>query len=196
MESYFKAQGFKGAALQVQLTSLGLGEQNNGALQPELFKVQTKVTSVEAAGAWNVRAWGWWVLQQARADLARFYPTIDDKPTVAYLWARTVACKNCRATVPLLKTRWLCKKDNKRVVLTMEPNADKTGVVFGVQNDAPSLAKGSAAQKREYDKKMAGGTMSRSGVTCPCCSTIMTMEDIRREAQTGCLGAIMTAGVV
>ena len=27
------------------------------------------------------------------------------KPTVAYLWARTVSCKQCRATLPLLKTR-------------------------------------------------------------------------------------------
>ena len=35
------------------------------------------------------------------------------KPTVAYLWARTVTCKNCRATMPLLKTRWLCKKDQQ-----------------------------------------------------------------------------------
>ena len=33
------------------------------------------------------------------------------KPTVAYLWARTVSCKQCRATLPLLKTCWLCKKD-------------------------------------------------------------------------------------
>ena len=41
------------------------------------------------------------------------------KPTVAYLWARTVACKQCRATLPLLKTRWLCKKDNKRVLLAI-----------------------------------------------------------------------------
>src|SRR5947209_13735511 len=101
---------------------------------------------------------------------------VDGKPTVAYLWARTVSCKNCRAIVPLLKTRWLCKKDNKRVVLTMEPNADRTGVVFGVQNDAPSLAKGSSAQKREYDKQLAGGTMSRSGATCPRCSTILPIE--------------------
>ena len=55
------------------------------------------------------------------------------KPPVAYLWARTVTCKQCRATLPLLKTRWLCKKPRKRVLLTMEPNADQTGVVFGVQ---------------------------------------------------------------
>lgn len=50
---------------------------------------------------------------------ARWIP----KPTVAYLWARTVKCKSCRATIPLLKTRWLCKKDNKRVLLTMTANS-------------------------------------------------------------------------
>ncbi len=26
--------------------------------------------------AWHVRAWGWWVLQLARADLERFYPVV------------------------------------------------------------------------------------------------------------------------
>lgn len=195
MEAYFKAKGFKGATLEVQLTSLGL-QKDQASHQPQLTGIQTKVASVEADLAWHVRAWGWWVLQQARTDLARFYPTVDNKPTVAYLWARTVTCKNCRATVPLLKTRWLCKKDNKRVVLTMEPNADRTGVVFGVQNDPPSLAKGSAAQKREYDKQLAGGTMSRSGVTCPCCSTIMTMEDLRSESLAGRTAAVMTSVVV
>jgi len=113
--------------------------------------------------AWHVRAWGQWVLNKARRELARYYPVYADfepldprllvpyekqpmrpvplkddgtpnidelnkdfsenylankgnprwvaKPTVAYLWARTVKCKNCRATIPLLKTRWLCKKD-------------------------------------------------------------------------------------
>lgn len=35
------------------------------------------------------------------------------KPAVAYLWARTVRCGGCRAEIPLLKTRWLCKKDEE-----------------------------------------------------------------------------------
>ena len=87
------------------------------------------------------------------------------QPTVAYLWARTVTCKNCRATVPLLKTRWLCKKDNKRVLLTMEPKADGTSVSFGVQTDVPVVG-GNSAQRREYDKRLGAGTMSRSGATC------------------------------
>ena len=196
--------------------------------------------------AWHVRAWGRWVLNEARKELAPFYPTYADfepldlkhpkpyekqpmrlvsikedgtpdtnalnadfseeylrdkknprwiaKPTVAYLWARTVKCKNCRATVPLLKTRWLCKNDRKRVLLTMKPNAEMTGVEFGVQANVPSQG-GNAAQKREHDKRLGAGTMSRAGTQCPCCGTIMTMEDIRIEGKAGRLGTIATAVV-
>ena len=117
------------------------------------------------------------------------------KPTVAYLWARTVTCKQCRATLPLLKTRWLCKKDRKRVLLTMESKDDQTGVVFGVQSDVPHNG-GNAAQRREHDKRIGAGTMSRTGATCPCCGAIMTMADIRFEGRAGRLGAVMTAVVV
>lgn len=195
MEAYFKAQGMKGADLQVQLASLGLNDEDSTTSQPQLTGIRTRVVSAEADLAWHVRAWGWWVLQQARADLARYYPTIDDRPTVAYLWARTVTCKNCRAIVPLLKTRWLCKKDHKRVALTMQPNADRTGVVFGIQTDVP-VTKGTTAQKREADKRIGGGTMSHSGVTCPCCGTIIKMEDLRLAGVSGRIGALMTAVVV
>lgn len=201
---------------------------------------------LQADLAWHVRAWGQWVLDRARRELAQYYPTyadfepltkdhvayehqpmrrvplkddgtaetdslnaeftqeyLDDKrnprwvakPTVAYLWARTVTCKNCRATVPLLKTRWLCKKANKRVLLTMEPKADRTGVVFGVQSEVPSQG-GNTAQKREHDKRIGAGTMSRAGVKCPCCPAIMTMEDIRVEGTGERLSRVMTAVVV
>ena len=176
------------------LKATGKGSKKGGkdsalAHQPALF------AAPEADLAWHVRAWGWWVLQQARADLAHFYPVVDGKPTVAYLWARTVTCKSCRAVVPLLKTRWLCKKDNKRVLLTVTPRPDKTGVIFGVQEGVPHSS-GSFTQQKEYDKAPGAGTMSRSGATCPCCGAIMTMEDIRLEGQAGRLGAVMTAVVV
>ena len=122
-------------------------------------------------------------------------PRWTAKPTVAYLWARTVTCKQCRATLPLLKTRWLCKKDRKRVLLTMEPDADRGGVVFGVQND-PRQNGGNAAQRREHDRRLGAGTMSRTGATCPCCGAITTMADVRFEGRAGRLGAVMTAVVV
>lgn len=191
MESFFKAQGFKGALLRTQLEKLGFGENP----QPQLTGLKIEEATLEADLAWHVRAWGWWVLQKARADLEQFYPVVDGKTTVAYLWARTVKCKNCRATVPLLKTRWLCKKDKKRVLLTMGPNAEKTGVIFGVDPEVP--VKGSnTAQRREHDKRIGGGTMSRSGAACPCCTTIMTIEDMRLEGKSGRLGTAMTTVVV
>ena len=114
------------------------------------------------------------------------------KPTVAYLWARTVACANCRAAIPLLKTRWLCKKDNKRVLLTMEARGS---VVFGVRADVPRNG-GNAAQSRAHDAQLGAGTMSRAGATCPCCGAVMTMADIRLEGRAGRLGAVLTAVVV
>ena len=117
------------------------------------------------------------------------------KPTVAYLWARTVRCKGCRATIPLLKTCWLAKKGAKRVLLTMTPDAERTGVVFGVDADVPP-GEGNPAQRREHDRRTGGGTMSRSGAQCPLCQAIMTMQDLRLDGRAGRLGAVLTAVVV
>ena len=247
MEAFLKAKGFKGKALARQLTALGLGE-DGGEAEPALLDdvLEGGSALLQADLAWQVRAWGRYVLARVRAALAERYPIyaefqalapggrpyeerplallmpdergetdagplndgfdgayLEDprnprwvlKPTVAYLWARTVRCKGCRATVPLLKTRWLCKKENKRILLAMAPNADGTGVEFGVETDVPRSG-GNAAQQREHDRRLGDGTMSRSGARCPCCPTIMTMEDIRLEGRAGRLGAVMTAVVV
>ena len=241
MESFLKAKGFKGASLRTMLERLG-----HGAGETQLSYLSQADPIFEADLAWQVRAWGRWVLAGARKRLASYYPTYAEfvplasdsedsspppmqllevdaegvaqidplnagfdagylkdprnprwiaKPTVAYLWARTVRCKQCRATLPLLKTRWLCKKERKRVLLTMAPDGGGTGVVFGVEPDAPRVG-GNAAQRREHDRRAGAGTMSRTGATCPCCGVIMTMEDIRLEGQAGRLGAVMTAVVV
>jgi putative DNA methylase len=138
----------------------------------------------EADLAWHVRAWGHWVLERARKELEQFYPVVDGKSAVAYLWARTVRCKACGATIPLLKTRWLCKKDSKYVTLTLAQKKDGSGVDFGIAHLTATQAK---------DKGTTAGTMSRSGAQCQCCPAIMTMEDIRLEGQAGRLGATMTA---
>jgi len=243
LEAYFKAQGQTKVQIRQSIERLGLKSEDK---QLTLGSA-SNMPDLEADLAWHVRAWGTWVLNEARKELAPFYPTYAEfeplkggqpkpyekqalrlvplnkngttdlealnrefteeyrsvkgnprwvaKPTVAYLWARTVTCKNCRAVLPLLKTRWLCKKDKKRVLLTMEPNEEKTGVAFAVQDDV-SQKGGNTAQRREHDKKLGAGTMSRTGARCPCCSAIMTMEDIRLEGKAGQLGSEMTAVVV
>ena len=240
--AFFKAQGFKGATLRTLLQRLRHGDE--GGAQLDLISVEAPL--LDADLAWQVRAWGRWVLARARKDLAFHYPTyaefvpmaadgehatqptrlllevdgsgtaqvgplnaayntayLDDprnprwvaKPTLAYLHARTVACKQCRAMLPLLKTRWLCKKDRKRTLLTMERIAGQTTVAFGVRTEVPRSG-GNPAQRREHDKRIGAGTMSRAGATCPWCRAIMTMEDIRLEGRAGRLGTVMTAVVV
>ena len=180
MQGFFKGTG--------KLTKKQM-ERNLNATQLGLFPPPDVDLS------WHVRAWGWWVLQQTKADLEKFYPILDGKSTVAYLWARTVTCKNCRAPVPLLKTRWLCRKDKKRVLLEMDPNEHRTGVIFGIQVDVPIVGT-NAAQRREHDKRIGVGTMYRSGAKCPCCGSMLTMEDIRFEGRAGRLSAVMTAIIV
>ena len=221
MEAFLKAKGFKGTRLRTFLERLG--HVKSEGLQ--LSELSEDDSLFEADLAWHLRAWGRWVLVQARKELAPHYPTyaefqpltptgdevrrplqflgldnngvaqldplnskFDDaylrdvrnprwvaKPTVAYLWARTVTCKQCRATLPLLKTRWLCKKDNKRVLLALGPDTDGMGIVFEVQRNIPQHG-GNTAQRREHDKRIGAGTMSRTGASCPSCAAIMTME--------------------
>jgi len=193
MEEYYKkACGLKGKQLLSALEKLGLSKREEGA---SLWK-DTEVTSrIEADLAWHVRAWGMWVREQARTKLAPFYPVIDNKPAVAYLWARTVECKNCRATIPLLKTLWLCRKANKRVLLTMQPNEMKTGAVFSIDDKVP-VAGGNASQKSKLDERLGAATMTASGVKCVCCPAITTREDLRYLGKEGKIGYVNYAVVV
>ena len=116
------------------------------------------------------------------------------KPVVAYLWARTAECGGCRAEMPLLKTRWLCKKPGKRILLTMT-RRDGGGLDFGVETDVP-VGSGSAAQRRNHDRALGAGTMSGSGVECPNCGSVTKMAELRAQGRSGRLGARMTAVVV
>jgi len=108
-----------------------------------------------------VRYWGNLVLKEVRAEIGDLYPLVPDPqykgkklaiqrdwlkghdsegvPTgylmpVAYLWTRTVKCKNpsCGAIVPLVKQTWLCKKKGHFLALKMVAPKGKKNVRFEV----------------------------------------------------------------
>lgn len=197
MEAFFEAKGLKKVQIRTFIDQL-LSPEGQQVL-PGTGGVSFDPAFLEADLAWHVRAWGRWVLERAHKDLAPYYPVVDGKPTVAYLWARTVRCRNCRAEIPLLKTRWLAKKEKKRVLLEMEPKPDKSGVTFSIRSNVPQ-AGGNNAQKREHDRRLGAGTMTRAGAWCPCCgkagTVSMTLADIRQEGLAGRLGQSLTVVVV
>jgi adenine-specific DNA methylase len=161
--------------------------------------------------AWHVRAWGRWVLERARQELAARYPVVDGEPTVAYLWARTARDPQTTGRVPLLKTLWLGKKRGKRTALLPIPKDDGSGVTFKLLREADLAEPQRIVNENEFLQRwevtgetledfLKNGTMNRAGVWSPCSGRpgviALTMEDLRRQGQQGLLAAQMTAVVV
>jgi adenine-specific DNA methylase len=173
---------------------------------------QIQLLALEDADlAWHVRAWGRWVLERARQDLAARYPVVDGEPTVAYLWSRTARDPQNAGTVPLLKTFWLRRKKGRRAALLPIPLVDGSGVTFKVLQEADLNNPSRVIETNEFlrrweitaeklDGFLSQGTMNRAGVWSPCSGrpgvVALTMEDLRRQGQQGLLGMQMTAVVV
>jgi len=160
--------------------------------------------------AWHVRAWGRWVLERCRADLADRYPVIKGEPTVAYLWARTARDKITLGRIPLLKTFWLSRKKGRRVAVLPIPKDDKSRVDYVLlqEDDLAKPARVLANYSKlvewgvtesTFSDFLNAGTMNRSGVWSPVSGRpgmiSLTTEDLRRQGIQGLLSAEMIAVV-
>ena len=90
---------------------------------------------------------------------------------VAYLWTRTVRCKNpsCGATVPLVKQTWLCKKKGRYVALKMIAPKGEKRVRFEVVE--ATTEKGLGFDPTAFSK---GGN-----ATCPFCGTVADSDYVQ-----------------
>jgi len=152
----------------------------------------------------EVRYWGEWVLKKVKAEIGDLYPLIPDpeykgnRPAVqaemwqssdkesippgylvpvAYLWTRTVRCKNptCGATVPLVRQTWLCKKKDRYVALRMIAPKGEKRVRFEVKESRTEKGLG-------FDP---AGFSKGGNATCPFCGTVADSEYIKVEGCTG-----------
>lgn len=161
--------------------------------------------------AWQVRAWGRWVLEKSRAELANYYPVIEGSPTLAYLWARTARDKINAARIPLLKTFWLCKRRGNRVAVIPLPNDEKTDVRFFMLREKELICPEEIIRKLPVLKEwgvsadtlegfIQAGTMNRAGVWSPCSGRpgliSLTPADLRRQGQQQLLETRLMAVVV
>ena len=99
---------------------------------------------------------------------------------VAYLWTRTVTCKkpNCRATVPLLRQSWLCRKKDHYVALKMiAPKPGKRARFVVVE----SSSEGGLG----FDPT---GFSKAGNATCPFCGTVADDEYVKEEGSAGRMG--------
>ena len=159
----------------------------------------------------EVRYWGKWVLEKVRAEIGDLYPLIPDPEfkgkraqnqmrlwegtgreevppgylmPVAYLWTRTVRCKNrsCGATVPLVKQTWLCKKSSKKGggrYVALRVVAPK-----GAKQVRLEVVEAQSASGLGFDPSLGS---EGGNATCPFCSTVADSKYIKAE---GCAGRL------
>lgn len=135
----------------------------------------------------TVRAWGDWVLEEARKELEGFYPKDPDGSIpVGTIWARTLPCQNpaCGAEIPLMRQTWLARKDNKRVALKLLPDRRAKRVDLAVVEGAAI----------DFDPEE--GTVARTHVRCPVCGNSIDDKTTRRLFREGKASQRMMAVVL
>lgn len=164
----------------------------------------------------EVRFWGEWVLKKVKAEIGDLYPLIPDPEAkknsglvqsmfpdseqvdripsgylvpVAYLWTRTVRCKNpsCGATVPLVRQTWLCKKKENYVALRLVAPKGEKRVRFEVVESTSERGLG-------FDP--AAGSKG-GNATCPFCGTVADSAYVKTEGCAKRMGQqVMTIGCI
>jgi putative DNA methylase len=110
------------------------------------------------------------VIQQARHELAQFYPENSDTSTpIAYVWARTVTCDSCGAEIPLVRSFWLSKKPQRLRGLeyTIHKEGKKKPVIeFRIVTP-------------KSGKELQSGTANRGKAVCPACHLVMSPDRVK-----------------
>lgn len=135
----------------------------------------------------DIEAYGQWMHERAVEQLGSLYPAINDVPTLAWVWARTVACPNpaCRIDVPLVSKWWLAKKRGKEAIIVPRVVSDPSHpsglrFAFSISQDVADLP--------------TGGVMSgRTGTECLSCGSSIPIGHVRKEGLARRMGLVLTA---
>lgn len=139
-----------------------------------------------------VREEGARLREAADRALRQYYPSDPDGSVpLAYLWARTVRCEGpaCGAEIPLLRTKWLAKRGEKRsVAFVLTANRKERTISFEIKEGV------------QVDPRDAAiGTIARGTTMCPLCGFSMKVAGVRaqlRERRGGASDARLLAVVL
>jgi putative DNA methylase len=136
----------------------------------------------------DVKKWGNWVLEEAKKEIAKFYPNDEDGSIpVGYYWMRTILCQNpsCGAEILLTANWWLAKKDNRKI--TLKPIIKNKKVEVEI-----------VGQDKPFPKNFepGKGTVSRAIAHCLVCGSTFDDNTVRKLFQQGKSSQRMVAVVL
>ena len=138
----------------------------------------------------DVLYYGEWMRDEAEKRIGHLYPKVQlpkehggGKATViAWIWARTVKCFNpaCGAKIPLVKSFWLSKKEEKKAwIEVIVDNRNKT-VRFEVKSG---------------DGVPPEATVGSRGPRCIHCKEVTPFKYVRAEGRRGRMGTQLMATI-
>jgi putative DNA methylase len=113
--------------------------------------------------------------ERIRADVERelsgLYPATENRKPIAYLWARTVVCDSCGTEIPLVRSFWLSKKNNRKRALRYKITRGKgTRASIDLEIFEP-----------QKDSDLSKGTMTKGKATCLACHVVMPAERVKAQ---------------
>lgn len=148
------------------------GERGQRMLKEKDIQMLNNQVVIPNRLAWDVEFYSLQLLDETEREIGYIYPADEhgNKP-VAYYWARTAICSNpaCGAEVPMIKQLYLSNKTGKKIYLN--PIINNNQISF-------ELKEGICNTRGFIDGSM----------TCPCCGTITTAEQLKQQASDNKLG--------
>ena len=144
-------------------------------IRPNNGEHMRKVEGFSLAG--EVKKWSELILEEAKKELADFFPSKNSKEVVGYLWSRCIPCQNprCSATVPLIKHFWLANTDKRK--FTLVPVVSGTKITFKIVDIK--------TEKIPDDFDPKNGTISRGKATCLVCGHRMDGPTVKSLFKRG-----------
>jgi len=119
------------------------------------------------------------VNEAAKAELEEFFPKHSGEKVSEYLWARTIKCSSCGLTIPLSPNWWIVKSERGEecvsVKLIVPDKSDKCS--FEIVRNPIS-----------YGLNPEKGSVKSGRAECPRCHTVISGDEVKREAQDGRMG--------
>ena len=134
----------------------------------------------------DVQYWGYLASRLFAQRVEQYYQNGSERLPLAFLWARTVTCSNpqCRATVPLIRSLWLCNKPTRKKALKATFNLSMKTATFSI------------VENQSIDFDPSKGTIRDGELLCPFCATASDGSYLRSESISGRMGHRLTAVVV
>jgi putative DNA methylase len=132
----------------------------------------------------EVRKWGEWIKCEAVKELGQFYAKDPDGATpVAYLWARKIRCEGpgCGEEVPLIRSLWLAKKNDRSVALQLTPNDSVMRLDLRIIIRRSDGWVDQANPETRLENPRFDGTVRRGSATCPRCGYTTPVSGVRQQ---------------